>query len=66
MNPILLFNNSCKCRSSADLKRMPVRLALLALALGSLTAGLNSCATARGFGRDVEKTGEKIEEAASR
>ena len=64
MNPILLFN-SFTCRSS-NAKRLPVRLALLALFLGSLTAGLNSCATARGFGQDVEKTGEKIEEAATR
>ena len=39
---------------------------LVALLLGSVKVGLNSCATARGFGQDVDTTGEKIEEAASR
>jgi predicted small secreted protein len=64
MNPILLFDTFV-CRSS-EVVRLPVRLVLLALLLGSVTVGLNSCATARGFGQDVETTGEKIEEAASR
>jgi predicted small secreted protein len=64
MNPILLFD-TFKCRSS-EVVRLPVRLVLLALLLGSVTVGLNSCATAKGFGQDVERTGEKIEEAASR
>ncbi|NQX00815.1 entericidin A/B family lipoprotein [bacterium] len=31
-----------------------------------VVAGLStSCSTARGFGRDVEKTGDKIQSAAS-
>ena len=64
MNPILLFDTFV-CRSS-EVVRLPVRLVLLALLLGSVTVGLNSCATAKGFGQDVERTGEKIEEAATR
>jgi predicted small secreted protein len=64
MNPILLFD-TFKCRSS-EVVRLPARLILLALLLGSVTVGLNSCATAKGFGQDVERTGEKIEEAATR
>ena len=63
MNPILLFDTFV-CRLEAV--RLPLRLILVALLLGSVTVGLNSCATARGFGQDVETTGEKIEEAASR
>ncbi|WP_375341839.1 entericidin A/B family lipoprotein [Luteolibacter soli] len=33
--------------------------------LGSVTAGLSSCATTRGVGRDVQTAGQKIEKAAS-
>ena len=36
--------------------------ALILIAAGMST----SCATTRGFGQDVEKTGDKIQEAASR
>jgi predicted small secreted protein len=64
MNPILLFDTFV-CRSS-EVVRLPARLILIALLLGSVTVGLNSCATTRGVGRDVQTAGEKIEEAASR
>jgi predicted small secreted protein len=64
MNPILLFS-SFICRSPGA-RRLPWRMAVAAVVLGSLTLGLNSCATARGFGRDVETAGEAIEDAASR
>ncbi|MCW1887048.1 entericidin A/B family lipoprotein [Luteolibacter flavescens] len=64
MNPIFL-SNSFVCRSS-EVIRLRFRPVLIALCLGGVTLGLNSCATARGFGQDVEKTGNKIEEAASR
>ncbi|MEY3895047.1 MAG: hypothetical protein RLZZ214_566, partial [Verrucomicrobiota bacterium] len=41
-----------------------------ALTVGTLiliAAGMStSCATTRGFGQDVEKTGDKIQEAAAR
>jgi entericidin A len=42
----------------------PTLLALLAL-LGFAFA-ISGCNTARGFGKDVEKTGDKIQEKASR
>lgn len=64
MNPILLFDTFV-CRV-ADHHRLRLRAFLIAMLLGSLTIGLNSCATARGFGQDVEHVGDKIEEAASR
>ena len=64
MNPILL-PKTLVCRSSKGV-RLPARLVLAALLLGSVTAGLNSCATARGVGQDVETAGQKIEKAASR
>jgi predicted small secreted protein len=64
MNPILLFDTFV-CRVSEQ-QRLRLRTLLIAMLLGSLTIGLSSCATARGFGRDVETAGEKIEEAATR
>ncbi|RYD47751.1 MAG: entericidin A/B family lipoprotein [Verrucomicrobiaceae bacterium] len=64
MNPILL-PKTLVCRSTKEV-RLPARLILAALLLGSVTAGLNSCATARGVGQDVETAGQKIENAASR
>ncbi|MCW1922479.1 entericidin A/B family lipoprotein [Luteolibacter arcticus] len=65
MNPILLFDTFA-CRSSEVVRHRLLRPILIALLLGSVTFGLNSCATARGFGQDVETTGEKIEDAATR
>lgn len=64
MNPILLFDTFvCRPPDSIRLRLRPVLVAVL---LGSATLGLNSCATARGFGQDVETVGEKIEDAATR
>ncbi|MEK7953424.1 entericidin A/B family lipoprotein [Luteolibacter sp. Y139] len=64
MNPILL-PKTFVCRRSVEGVRLPVRLVLVALLLGSVTAGLSSCATTRGVGRDVQTAGQKIEKAAS-
>lgn len=33
---------------------------------GMFTLGSSSCATSKGFGRDVQKVGDKIEDAADR
>lgn len=64
MNPILLFRTSA-CRPSNRLvPTWPGVLACVILAAAML--GLSSCGTARGFGNDVQKTGEKIEDAATR
>ncbi|MFC5454734.1 entericidin A/B family lipoprotein [Prosthecobacter fluviatilis] len=45
---------------STGLSIIAISLLLLALSL------LSSCNTTRGFGRDVEKVGSKIEHAAAR
>ncbi len=63
MNPILITKPSCRPSKQTTLRRM----ALLAGASVLLLAGASSsCSTARGFGQDVEKTGDKIQDAASR
>jgi predicted small secreted protein len=41
------------------------RIIILALTSSILAAVGTSCNTTRGFGRDVKKTGHKIERAAS-
>ena len=64
MNPILLLRASACRLSTRSHASWPVWLLGLVLLAGSF--GLNSCGTARGFGSDVEKAGEKIEEAATR
>ncbi len=64
MNPILVFR-SLTSRSTRT-SRGPWPLVILGVCLSFITLGLSACGTARGFGQDVEKTGEKIEEAASR
>jgi predicted small secreted protein len=62
MNPILIAKSPCR-----NSKQSPFRLFLIvAGASALLLAGLtSSCATTRGFGQDVEKTGDKIQEAAN-
>ncbi len=62
MNPIVISNSSC--HSS---KNSPVRVVALAAgaALLLIAGTATSCSTAAGFGRDVEKGGNKIQEAAT-
>ena len=45
---------------------MPANFKKLSLALVALTLllGLSACNTVQGFGRDVEKVGEEIQEGA--
>jgi predicted small secreted protein len=61
MNPIMSESKICH-RPRISTIRKDVVLALAAILMVLLT---NSCSTARGFGQDVEKTGDKIQEAAS-
>lgn len=42
-----------------------VRQLLMLLSLGAAFAALTSCSTFWGFGKDVEKTGDKIQNAAA-
>ncbi len=61
MNPIIIANTNCQSKQS------PVRQFAMAAAALLLLAGASaSCSTAKGFGKDVEKTGDKIQHAASR
>ncbi len=62
------MTTTMKATNHSSRKFSSTRLA--ALTVGTLiliAAGMStSCATTRGFGQDVEKTGDKIQEAASR
>ena len=63
MNPILISKPTCSASKNATFRRM----ALVAGASAILLAGASSsCSTAKGFGQDVEKTGDKIQDAAVR
>jgi predicted small secreted protein len=64
MNPILIANNNCQTKS-APVRRFAYVAGAAMLLLASVGA-TTSCATTRGFGQDVEKTGDKIQDAASR
>ena len=61
MNPILIPKTNCRNSNS------PVRFFMIAAGASLLLiAGFSSsCSTARGFGQDVEKTGDKIQHAAN-
>lgn len=63
MNPILIPLTNCKTSSKSSIR-------CLAIATGAslllLAGASSSCSTAKGFGQDVEKTGDKIQEAATR
>jgi len=62
MNPILIPN--CNCQNVKTSVRL---VAIVAGAVLLFVAGATtSCSTARGFGQDVEKTGDKIQNASSR
>jgi predicted small secreted protein len=64
MNPILLLRYSVCRLPEKRHASWPAWVLGLALVAGSFT--LNSCGTARGFGSDVEKAGDKIQDAATR
>ncbi len=61
MNPILIAKTNCQNSNS------PVRIFVIAAgaALLFVAGATTSCSTAKGFGQDVEKTGDKIQHAAS-
>lgn len=62
MNPIITINRTNPCLRVPSLRREALfaGIAIITMLLA------NSCSTAKGFGKDVEKTGDKIQEAASR
>jgi len=60
MNPIYL-NKTVSCAST----KSPVRWFVIAASAAMIIAlGASSCATSKGFGQDVEKVGDKIQNAA--
>lgn len=61
MNPILIIFSQCNAGT-----RFAGRLLLLAGVILAFAAGSSSCGTTRGLGEDIEKTGDKIQEAATR
>lgn len=61
MNPILITKTNCQTKSPSVR-----RFAYVAGAMLLLAGATTSCSTARGFGQDVEKTGDKIQDAAAR
>ena len=64
MNPIFLLHTCARRSAGKSFFNWPT--IVLGVTLAAATVGITSCGTARGFGSDVEKAGEKIEEAASR
>jgi predicted small secreted protein len=61
MIPILIKIHPCLAGAHHFNRFMLLSIGVAILALSSI-----SCGTARGFGQDVERTGDKIQEAASR
>ena len=63
MNPIIIPKTTCHTSSNTTIRRMALVIGASALVLAGATS---SCSTANGFGQDVEKTGDKIQDAAAR
>jgi predicted small secreted protein len=61
MNPILITFSQCNAPT-----RVAGRLLFLSAIILALAAGSTSCGTTRGLGEDIEKTGDKIQDAATR
>lgn len=61
MNPIIISKANCKNVKTSSVRALTLAAGALMLIAGATT----SCSTTKGFGRDVEKTGDKIQNAAS-
>lgn len=62
MNPIIISNTNCQPSKTSSFRFFVIAAGASALLLAGISS---SCATTKGFGRDVEKTGDKIQEAAT-
>lgn len=60
MNPIIITKTNCQPKSPTVR-----RFAYVAGAVLILAGATTSCGTFRGFGQDVEKTGDKIQDASA-
>ncbi|MEO5916795.1 MAG: entericidin A/B family lipoprotein [Luteolibacter sp.] len=63
MNPILISQTNCQTSKKSSLRRFALTAGA---ALFVIAGASSSCSTAKGFGQDVEKTGDKIQDAATR
>jgi predicted small secreted protein len=61
MNPIIISKSNCQKVQTSSVRLLTLAAGALLLVAGATT----SCSTTKGFGRDVEKTGDKIQNAAS-
>lgn len=63
MNPLILLTAPCQKSNLSTVRRFAMTAGISLLVLAGVSP---SCSTTRGLGQDVEKTGEKIQDAASR
>ncbi len=63
MNPILISKVVCTKSKAAN---RPLMMGLAVVATAAFALASTSCATTKGFGRDVKKVGNKIEKTADR
>jgi predicted small secreted protein len=63
MSPILISKTNCKTSAKSVVRRS---ILLTGASLILIAGASTSCNTTRGFGQDVEKTGDEIQEAATR
>lgn len=63
MNPILISKSHCRSSKKAN---SVLTLCLAGVATAAFAIASTSCSTTKGFGRDVEKVGDKIQGAADR
>ena len=63
MNPILISKIACTTTKAANRSLM---MGLAVIATAALAVATTSCATTEGFGKDVKKVGNKIENTAER
>ncbi len=61
MNPIIIPTSRCHISVKSTVRHFVLAACVIAVA-----GTWSSCSTARGFGQDVEKTGDKIQNAAVR
>lgn len=61
MNPVIISRPFC--RSAAPFF---IRVAVLSAVAVALAVSSSSCSTTYGLGKDIEKTGDKIQDAATR
>jgi predicted small secreted protein len=63
MNPIIISKTNCHTSRTSSFRRFALTTGAALLVVAGASS---SCSTAKGFGQDVEKTGDKIQNAASR